>query len=249
NPRISICWATTYTFEPGFFESFLLRRLGDPPLNAVVIGDFTRLSALWQQLEPRGSRLRAANRRYLIRGASIAGAFHAKTILLGRKDQGTLFVGSGNLGLLGVEQGREVFTRFDSTNERHLPAFRAWRVWMNDVVASINDGALRSRFANLLGQAEWLAGSPARSQFITNWRAPLIDGLCAGRWSEIHITAPFFDAELRALKEVVRRTRASRIVLYLGKDASVDGKLLAEFGRVKGQDLVAYALEPSTYVH
>ena len=28
----AVCWVTTYTFEPAFFEAFLLRRLGEPPL-------------------------------------------------------------------------------------------------------------------------------------------------------------------------------------------------------------------------
>lgn len=108
--RSSICWATTYTFEPAFFEAFLLKRLGDPPLNVVVVADFAKLSELWERLEPQDSRLRAANRRYLIRGATIPGgaAFHPKTLLVASKDHGVLFVGSGNLGLAGVEQGREI---------------------------------------------------------------------------------------------------------------------------------------------
>ena len=156
--RWSICWAATYTFEPAFFESFLLKRLGDPPINAVVVADFNKLSQLWQTLDPSESSLRTTNRRYLVRGAEIrGGAFHPKTLLLANKDSGILFVGSGNLGLGGVEQGREVFARFDSRRPADLPVFKSWRAWMSDVVTLVNDAALRSRFADLVAHsvARW----------------------------------------------------------------------------------------------
>ena len=42
SPATTFSWATTYTFEPEIFEEYLLRRLGQPPLNAVVLVDFER---------------------------------------------------------------------------------------------------------------------------------------------------------------------------------------------------------------
>ena len=69
--RRRVLWATSYTFDPVFFESFLLPRLGDPPLNATVLIDRHRLADAWQDLEAtspwRGSR---ANRDYLVRGVA-----------------------------------------------------------------------------------------------------------------------------------------------------------------------------------
>ena len=51
-------WATTYTFEPVFFESFLLPRLGEPPLNATVLADAYRYADALQDLSttPHGDR-------------------------------------------------------------------------------------------------------------------------------------------------------------------------------------------------
>ena len=63
------CWITTYTLDPGYFETFLLRRLGDPPLNATVLVYARRLAAAWEGIDPTESwRLRRANRDYLVRG-------------------------------------------------------------------------------------------------------------------------------------------------------------------------------------
>lgn len=250
--RWSVCWATTYTFEPAFFESFLLKRLGDPPINSVVVADFIKLTQLWQTLDPRESRLRTTNRRYLLRGAEIrGGAFHPKTLLLANKNTGVLFVGSGNLGLGGVEQGREVFTRFDSRTPADLPAFKSWRAWMSDVVTLVDDAALRARFADLMARASWLAGATAASGLVTNWRSPLVDQLFADntRWTELHVTAPFFDSDLRALKELLKRAAPKRFVMYVGKDASVDGRRLVELVRQAAPKTATYTFEPSTYVH
>src|SRR5687767_12776400 len=76
--RWSVFWATTYTFELPFFESFLLPRLGDPPLNATILidahGHASALQDLGGDTPWRGAR---ANRDYLIRGvAPTTGAFH-----------------------------------------------------------------------------------------------------------------------------------------------------------------------------
>lgn len=251
--RWTICWVTTFTFEPAFFESFLLKRLGDPPLNVAVIADFSKLTELWAQVDAHELNVRAANRRYLVRGAAIAGgAFHPKTILIANKSDGVLFVGSGNLGLSGVEQGREVFTRFDSRREEDLPAFKTWRAWMNDVVALVDDGALRSRFADVLARAPWLAGAPTDTKgLVTNWRTPLIDALFSGqkRWSELHVSAPFFDADVGALRELLTRSSPKRVSLYLGKNASVDGRRLLEVLRGSQAAAQTYAFEPAEFVH
>ena len=118
-PSATVCWMTTYTFDPAFFEAFLLRRLGESPLNVVVLADFGRLGHQWQQIGNEERRwIRRANRGYLLRGIHPSdGAFHAKTILMGNQRGGQLLVGSGNIGLSGIENGREVYSAFDSTLE------------------------------------------------------------------------------------------------------------------------------------
>ena len=86
---------------------------------------------------------------------------------------------------------------------------------------------------------------------MTNWRSPLVDQLFADntRWTELHVTAPFFDSDLRALKELLKRAAPKRLVMYIGKDASVDGRRLVELVRRAAPTTATYTFEPSTYVH
>src|SRR6478752_6685606 len=97
--RWTVFWATTYSFELPFFESFLLPRLGEPPLNATLLVDAGQHAKALQDLTSdtpwRGAR---ANRDYLLRGvAPTNGAFHPKTYLFANERTGLLYVGSGNL--------------------------------------------------------------------------------------------------------------------------------------------------------
>lgn len=237
--RWRVCWATTFTFEPAFFEAFLLRRLGDPPFNAVVLGDAQRLAETWGGLGPHDTwRVPGLNRRYLVRGVSAGGAFHAKTILLGNEKRGVLLVGSGNLGLSGLERGDEVFARIESADE--ASAFTAWRIWMSDLVARLDDPMIRGRWADLLGRLPWLTQAVSgHSSFITNTGGTLVERFLMGlpeEVDELRVTAPFFDHELAALDQLVAATRPRRLVIYLGDGASVNGRKLAAFIQRGGQD-------------
>lgn len=45
--RWTCFWATSYSFELEFFDEYLFRRLGDPPLNATLLVDFGRLAKVF----------------------------------------------------------------------------------------------------------------------------------------------------------------------------------------------------------
>lgn len=228
--RWRVCWVTTYTFEPAFFEAFLLRRLGDPPLNVVVLADAQRLADTWSGIGSHDVwRVPGVNRRYLVRGfANPSGAFHAKTVLLANEKRGVLLVGSGNVGLGGLETGHEVYAQFSSSDG--LAEFAAWRDWMADLVARLDDPLVRSRWGDLRARLPWLVGADrGTSTFVTNSATGLanqfLDGVHAPI-DELHLTAPFFDHDLRALTTLIDATRPRQIELYLHHDASVDGARL-----------------------
>ncbi|MBA2557022.1 MAG: hypothetical protein H0V12_06710 [Chloroflexi bacterium] len=249
----TVCWMTTYTFDPAFFEAFLLRRLGEPPLNVVVLADFGRLGHQWQQIGDEERRwIRRANREYLLRGVSPSGgAFHAKTIMLGNQRGGQLLIGSGNIGLSGIENGREVYSAFDSTLESDGGSFAEWREWMGDLVRGEDDADLRIRWSDLLGRLPWLSEARGSGPLRTNRERPIIDNLLDGvepPVDELHVTAPFYDAGLRALTALVDRSGPRRLRVYLGSHASVDGSALAA---LLGHHSDAQALRwsPATYVH
>lgn len=250
----TVCWVTTYTFDPAFFEAFLLRRLGEPPLNAVVLADFGRLAHQWQQVGDDERRwVRRANREYLLRGIRPlgGGAFHAKTILLGNQRGGQLLVGSGNVGLSGIENGREVYSAFDSTLDADLGAFAEWREWMSGIVRLEDDAALRIRWSDLVGRLPWLSESRGSSPLQPNRERAVIDRLLDGIEApvdELHVTAPFYDPGLQALNALVERTMPRRLRVYLGDHASVDGSALAGM-LARHPDAEALRWLPATYVH
>src|SRR5205814_8874840 len=108
NGRWTSFFATTYSIELEFFDEYLFRRLGEPPLNATVLIDAGAHARLWTSGDDQTRRLRRANRDYLLRPVLFGtGTFHPKTYLLGNVREGVLLVGSGNLTMSGVERGNE----------------------------------------------------------------------------------------------------------------------------------------------
>ena len=252
--RQTVCWATTFTFDPGFFETFLLRRLGEPPINATVLADHAKLATTWARMDPADNwRFRRANRDYLVRGVAWpGGAFHAKTILLGNEKGGTLLVGSGNIGLSGLDHGREVFARFQWSTPDDKGAFGSWRSWMEAIVAHTDDAQVRFRWANLLGRLTWLPTEARESSFVTNFDRPLLEQLADGLATPVDrliATAPFFDHRLDALKDAVDRLRPRALELLVGDRASVDGPLLGAYLQTLEIPWRVAAFVPREYVH
>ena len=252
--RQTVCWATTFTFDPGYFETFLLRRLGEPPINATVLVDHARLAATWERMDPAEAwRVRRANRDYLVRGVMWpGGAFHAKTILLGNEKGGTLLVGSGNISLAGLDHGHEIYARFRWSEPVDKSAFGTWRAWMEAVVAHVDDALVRYRWADLLGRLPWLPAVAEPSAFTTNRAQNLLDQLASTINAPVDLliaTAPFFDTDLRALAAAVERFRPARVELRLGERPSVDGPKLRAFLEGLEVPWQVASFVPRTYVH
>ena len=252
--RWTTCWVTTYTFEPAFFDTVLARRLGDPPLNIVALADQDRLARTWQSIGPAERwSLRGANRKYLVRGVTLpAGVFHPKTILLANEKEGVLLVGSGNVGFNGLDQGREVYARFGSGSSDDKSAFAAWREWMGEVVAFVDEPVLRSRWGTLLTQLRWLPSDTTGSAVVTNWHRPILEQfLDAGHQSadELAFASPFFDSHLAALSDLIHETNPTKITGYFGSPTSVDGTRLAALLQAAGHHYDMLAVNPPEFVH
>ena len=230
----SIFWATTYSIDVRAFEDFWFPRLSEPPINATILVDRGRLAAFWDHFgsePPLG--LHRVNRDYLLRGVSMGdGSFHPKTYMFADHRRGALLVGSGNLGLGGLEEGREVFTVFDSNLDEDLPTFRRWREWMSGLVRELNDPSITARWAALLQKASWLNSAPnGDSPFVHNLAEPLVGQFASFRPAdveELHFTAPFYDRDLAAVKQLLSLIRPKMVHVYFGEDVSVDGERLVK---------------------
>jgi HKD family nuclease len=253
-PRWEIFWGTTYSFELELFDEYLFRRLGDPPLNATVLVDFATLAGTWDAIRPGEEwRVQRVNRLYLVRAAGKSqGRFHPKTYFFANGKEGALLVGSGNLSLSGLEEGREIFSRFDSSTEEGLAAILGWRDWMKDIVHQTGDELLGQRWFRLRQSTrEWLKGRSGSAAFVTNVESSLLDQLLEklSNADEVHVTAPFFDRNVEALGSLIKRSQARSVSVYLGKGTSVDGAALGKLLKGTQAKTSVFVFEPPTSVH
>jgi hypothetical protein len=247
-------WITSYSFGLRLFDQYVLRMVSQSPLNAVVLADREKLAEVWRNL-PEGEEYLAkqAGRRYLLRGVSSAGggAFHPKTYLFARAKGATLLVGSGNLSRGGIDRGHEVFASFDSDRPADLPTMRAWAEWMARLVEQEDDAILARRWLALREESPWMTGSREGSVLLTNDQEPMIEQLVArlrDRVAELHVTAPFFDREAAALRELIRRCSPECVELYVGAGVNVHGPALAAALDETGSMRVR-RYEPHSFVH
>jgi hypothetical protein len=221
-PGTRAFWGTTYALELTLFDQYLLRQLGGPPLNAVVLADHWKLSQMWARLDADEHYLaRQANRVYLLRGVQLpgGGAFHPKTFLFARRDEATLLIGSGNLTRSGLDSGKEVFSSFSASTNEGLATIRAWARWIGALVETADDEQLRRRFAALREQCHWLLGPVGSSPFVVNDERPLLEQFVErlpGAADELHVSAPYYDRDARALAEALQLIQPKRLHVYLG---------------------------------
>ena len=249
-------WATTFQFDLKLFDQFLLRRLGNAPLNSVVLCDEDCLTdALSALSDVDIFVVGSANRRYLLRGVKLPGGgrFHPKTYLFASRRRTVLLVGSGNLTRTGLDRGRETFVGYDGSEENDLPIIRAWGNWVRGLVAAQGDSVLRGRFEHLAASVPELSGPGDEEAFFCNDTLSLLDQLQAiapASVAELHVRAPFYDEQAQALEELIRRLAPTRAIhVHLGARTSVDGRALR---RVLGEarcEVYLHGHEPTEFVH
>jgi hypothetical protein len=247
-------WATSYSFSLKLFDQYLLRKLSQSTLNAVVMTDHDKAAEVWEHLPANERYLaRRVGSRYLLRGIQVpgGGAFHPKTYLLVRASDATLIVGSGNLTRDGIDGGHEVFTSFSTNREADMPSLRAWAGWMSRVVQAHDDALLRERWAALRDVCPWMLGNNEGTAFLVNDERGLLEQLTdrlPGTVSELHVTAPFFDRHARALADLITVTDPELVTLYAGAGMKVDGlSLAAVLANAWSVRVLSY--EPRTFVH
>lgn len=230
-------WATTFNLDLALFNEYLLRRLGDPPLNVVVLADQERVDAALAAIPPEQlASLGPVNRRWLLRGMRMGtGRFHPKSYLAVTARTARLLVGSGNLSTNGIDAGREVFTSFAAGTPVGDAAIGTWLDWMRRLVIAADDTALAERFTDLESRLPTSTG-PAPvvpSPVWHNLDAPLGNRFCdtvlgaTQRVDELIVTAPYFDETGAAIGTLADRLRPKHIRLYTTSTTNVDGAQLA----------------------
>lgn len=250
-PTVEACWITTYTLDLGLFDGFLLSKLGDPPLNVVVLADGIRHDRALEAL-PVDETWRTAriNSRWLLRPVHHTAAFHPKTLLFVEPSTATLLVGSGNLSYAGIDSGSEVYTTFTTRDEEGRGAIAAWVQWMRGVVDRTADEQVNRRFTDLLHRLPDLPAAGAA--FVHNLDDPLASQLLRAvpePVDKLLLTAPFFDEHLEATTRLIDEASPRRVSLYLGDRASLDGDLLQRVANRVQAGLRLHRYTPAPFVH
>jgi len=256
-PTCSAMWATTFNLELELFNEYLLGRLGDPPLNAVIVCDRDRLDKALDAIPvERLSLLNPTNRRYLLRGARLGGGrFHPKSYLAVAGRSAKLLVGSGNLSSNGIDLGREVFTAFTSGTTTGDAAIAIWRQWMRQIVQRVDDTLLAARFADLESR---MPSPPTLAAVIDppllhNLQRPLLDQFVERVGErpvdELIVTAPFYDETAEALGQLAARLHPGVIRVYFTSTTSVDGGALADRLATTNAIVETLAYVPDRFTH
>ena len=251
-------WATTYSIDLALFSEFLLARLGDPPLNIAVLADHRRLAASLQRIPAeRADTLTTVNRRWLLRSVPVTGAFHPKSYLAVTGSHVTLLVGSGNLSAGGLDEGKEVFTTFQSGTAVGDAAIAAWRAWMRRLVGLVGDTILAERFQDLEGRIPAQPGlAPVvASPLLHNLDIPIASQLVAAvteagaEVDELWLSAPFYDADADAAGVLLDALTPRRVRLHVTETTSVNGDRLAQRLIASGAQVTVAGYEPDRFVH
>ena len=99
---------TTFNFDIGFFERFVLNRLYDNGTKKVSI--FVDSKELVKSLNDVSNS--SLGRKYVVHPIEMNGAFHPKLLLLLGQDKARLFVASANLTANGYLRNNEIFNEF-----------------------------------------------------------------------------------------------------------------------------------------
>ena len=170
--------------------------------------------------------------------------------LLLRQREGVL-LGSGNLTLRGIEEGHELFcpARLRATMTR---ADRGWRDWMDMTVDRAADREVTYRWLDLKQRAPWLDGPADGSRFVSNLQQSLLDQLAASLAApvdELHVLAPYYDRQAKALRALLDRLRPRQLDVYLGAGTSVDGAALVRLLDQTDARVSVHSFEPNEFVH
>lgn len=248
-------WATTFNVDLAFFNEYLLRRLGDPPLNAVVLADQQCLDESLERAADRPGVLAPVNHRFLLRGARIgSGRFHPKSYLSVAGRRATLLVGSGNLSPNGVDLGREVFVRFQSGTPAGDAAIATWRGWIGRLVTSLDDTRLGERLADLETRLpESTKVATVDSPLLHNLDAPLsrqfIDAIAGEQIEELLVTAPFYDEHGEALCNLVESLKPANVTIFKTSSTSVTGAALTNRLKALGVSVAVWSYVPDAFTH
>ena len=241
--QISDALFTTYTFDPAYFEQFVLSRLRNAGARVTVLAD-ERMT----EFDPYRSSQRAG-RSYALGQIAHFRAFHPKLMVLSGPEQVVIGVGSGNLTEAGWHRNDELWSFFEGGPESLPSVAGSIGKWLENLGRSTSlapqiEVAVQ-RVAHLLSSGP--LQDESESVFVHNLDGGILGQLPSGPVDELHLYAPFHDAGARAIKRVIEHFRPARTVLGMQKACVADGEQLSRVALELGIEVVS--LPDAPYRH
>lgn len=207
---------TTFNFEIPFFERYIF------PLLAKNNIQFVNLFVDCAQLNHAVADDCLSylfGKEYFVTPVAINGAFHPKTILLLGDNKAKLIVTSANIKLSGYMHNNEIYNIFDyslNDNEYANIIYSAIEFYKDLYEIGITqDSDIKKKLDTF--QISPISNNKT-SSLIHNVKTPIIDQLFS-RINEdvrcINIAVPFYDKNLDALKEIMKRSSCSNVRLFI----------------------------------
>ena len=179
------------------------------------------------------------------------GAFHPKTYLFARADEATLIVGSGNLTRAGHRRWPRGFVDFTTQREEDLPSLRAWaRGWAGSCSRGGRE-LLRVVDARCASMA--LDDRPDRGLAIpqptTSARCSTSSSSGFPAASELHVSAPYYDRDAKALESSIDALRPRAAHAVLRASAKRPRAVARRRAWRRRATCASRRFEPPTFVH
>jgi len=188
--------------------------------NAIIMDS----SEYDQMLSSEFPYLRFHGQYYNCEAVSLRGSHHPKMILLTGEKAGRLLIGSGNLTDSGCSKNLEIFSKFDYSEDdrQSLGVFRsALQITKELVKRFALSPAIQKNLSILEGSTPWLQDEPIPSptRLLSSLDKPILvqlrELIPEAGFDEIVLLAPFFDAKLVALDEIIKQFPAKQTRLII----------------------------------
>jgi hypothetical protein len=232
---------TTYSVDPSFFDSFIerqLRRSGCE--NNILLADAAMLT---RALSSTPAAFHSAGRRYAIVPVNISGCFHPKVHLRFGRDKARLIIASANATAAGWCRNLEVLGDIDwdrrKDDQLHAPlirkAYEYLMHWLRD--ASIE--AIQYKCRMIERESPWLRDLPTHKEDIElpdgsrvnilcdrggdspSILRALVNRLAGERARKLVVVSPYWDTQLRGLRELRKALSDCETHIVLNPERSV----------------------------
>lgn len=254
--------SATFSCDLGFYDSVMLSKMrASGCVNNVLLtdaGNYARSIHSLSNLAPNAGRL------YTIVPVSLPGAFHPKIVLQLGEHRGRALVGSANLSSRGFGRNREIVTKIECTKEESVSQRLVASVF-DYLRRFINTGptALTYSLRRALEDAPWLEKAARAADavalhdrsavaLLATPDANILEDFTAlaskDTIKRLVILAPFWDAELRALQDLISLLDPAMTDIIIDVEtSSFPGRLAATLG--PGVKVHAWKGEDGRYLH